>query len=139
MSPKKRWWVKKFEKGWWIGYGNLTLGDFFSTWERAYAEAVRQADRAEQEQKMHNSTIEQMEHFKKVMEPTPPFLEALIAEKQAHEKLRAGVQEMRDWYIARSQRMRRAYAETFHSKFADRAEYHKNVADMLNDILEENK
>lgn len=57
-------------------------------------------------------------------------------EKQAHEKLRAGVREMRDWYIARSQRMQSIYAETFDSRFADRAEYDENVADQLTEILE---
>lgn len=45
---------------------------------------------------MSDLTIEQLEHYKVLMEPTPPFLEALIAEKQAHQKLRAEIGEVLD-------------------------------------------
>ena len=37
---------------------------------------------------MSDLTISQLEHYKVMMEPTPPFLDALIAEKQAHAALR---------------------------------------------------
>lgn len=35
MSPKRKWWIKKIGKGWWIGRGHFALGNYFSTWERA--------------------------------------------------------------------------------------------------------
>lgn len=49
MSPKTKWWIKKIGKGWWIGHGNVTLGNFFFTWEHAYAEAVRRTHIVEAE------------------------------------------------------------------------------------------
>lgn len=42
---------------------------------------------------MPDLTIKQLEHYKVLMEPTPPFLEALIAEKQAHAELRKRIEE----------------------------------------------
>lgn len=44
--------------------------------------------------KMSNLTIEQLEDLKFQMEPTPPFLEALIEEKKAHAELRAWVESL---------------------------------------------
>lgn len=45
---------------------------------------------------MSDFTIGQLEHYKILMEPTPPFIEALIAEKRAHQKLRAEIEEVLD-------------------------------------------
>ena len=42
---------------------------------------------------MSDLTIEQLEHYKILMEPTPPFLDALIAEKRAHAELRKRIEE----------------------------------------------
>lgn len=43
---------------------------------------------------MSNLTIEQLEDLKFQMEPTPPFLEALIEEKKAHQELRAWLENL---------------------------------------------
>lgn len=43
MSTKKKWWVKKIGKEWWIGHEHFALGNFFSSWGRAYTEAVRRS------------------------------------------------------------------------------------------------
>ena len=42
---------------------------------------------------MSDLTISQLEHYKVMMEPTPPFLDVLIAEKQAHAALRKRIEE----------------------------------------------
>ena len=49
VTTKRKWWVKKIGKGWWIGYEHFVIGDFFSTWEKAYAEAVRRTRTVEVE------------------------------------------------------------------------------------------
>lgn len=41
---------------------------------------------------MSDLTISQLEHYKVMMEPTPPFLDALIAEKRAHAELRKRIE-----------------------------------------------
>ena len=35
VTTKRKWWIKKIGKGWWIGQGHFALGNYFSTWERA--------------------------------------------------------------------------------------------------------
>lgn len=42
---------------------------------------------------MPDLTIKQLEHYKILMEPTPPFLNALIAEKRAHAELRERIED----------------------------------------------
>lgn len=42
---------------------------------------------------MPDLTIKQLEHYKVLMEPTPPFLDALIAEKKAHAELRKRIED----------------------------------------------
>ena len=42
---------------------------------------------------MSDLTIKQLEHCKILMEPTPPFLNALIAEKRAHQELRSRIED----------------------------------------------
>lgn len=41
MTTKRKWRVKKVGKGWRIGHVYFALDDSFSTWEKAYAEAVK--------------------------------------------------------------------------------------------------
>lgn len=57
MSPKRKWWIKKIGKGWWIGRGHFALGDYFSTWERAMG-GVEYRIKEETRQKISQLLIE---------------------------------------------------------------------------------
>lgn len=45
---------------------------------------------------MSDLTNERLEHYKVLMEPTPPFLEALIAEKRENQRIRTELEAVLD-------------------------------------------
>lgn len=85
---------------------------------------------------MSDFTIERLEHFRKVMEPTPPFLEALIAEKRAHQKLRDRIGRLRDWYNERGEYMYNLYEESLDRQFKDDSGSYSFTADELSATLD---
>lgn len=88
---------------------------------------------------MSNLTIEQLEDLKILMEPTPPFLDALIAEKKTHAELRAEVEAMREDWGCKAERSAGARDNSEHPAKAAHARHlkaHQHVIQRLTDILE---
>ena len=81
---------------------------------------------------MSDLTISQLEHYKVMMEPTPPFLDALIAEKQAHAELLRKLDEMLSWWGKSSEKLSARGMEEL-------AEVSRRRMSQLTQILEGNK
>ena len=61
---------------------------------------------------MSDFTVGRLEHYKMLMEPTPPFLDALIAEKQKHDDLQ---QEIGSLIGKLETRAEKAHSKRFHT------------------------
>lgn len=60
----------------------------------------------------------------------------LIAEKQAHQELRARIGRLRDWYNERGEYLSNLYEESLDRQFKDDSDSYGFIADQLSAILD---
>lgn len=63
-------------------------------------------------------------------------LEALIAEKRAHQELRDRIGRLRDWHSERGELMCNLYEESLDREFKDKSDSHSFTANQLSAILD---
>lgn len=66
----------------------------------------------------------------------PVLVDALIAEKQAHQELRASIGRLRDWYNERGEYMYNLYEESLDRQFKDDSDSYSFTANQLSAMLD---